>query len=269
MRINEVYRNNEYRGRNSDIEAVDKDDIKFQKKKLKGMYVGIYRRFGGGISAGLYDPQDVEGKKRVIKPYVEIYLTRVEKFWATTHTVAHTSIRGTGLGFQLYLYMLKELRIPLVCGDTQTVGGRTMWFKLWQHSQKDPKLSVYGWYPDKSDKKFVALQPSEEHPGELEPEDDSRIYRSYWDESNDEIKNLYDEYEYFDDMKDDILSKYDFDWYSREYKQEVKPIKDKLAKLKAQIKKLEYKQNRDAQYADSARILAIYDPKSKPNTEII
>ena len=268
MKINEVYRNNEYRGENSELGLYEKDRIRFQKKKLKGMYVGLYERFGDTFSVLLVSPADVKNNRSFIRPFVEIYLTKVEKFYATSHTLAHKSVQGTGLGFQLYLYILKELRLPLVSGDTQTVGGRTMWYKLWQYSQKDPLLSVYGWYPNKGRGEFVALQPSEENPGELEAEDGPPIYIIPWDiDPNDELENLYDEREYLDDMRIDILKKYNFN-YSREFKQEAKPITDKLKKLEAQIKKLEYKQDRDNRYAGRARIVAVYDPKTKPKTEI-
>lgn len=86
---------------------------------------------------------EVQGGKLGSKPGLEVNIA----------SVRNTSIGG-GVGYKMYVILIRELGVVLVSDKSQSEGGSKVWSKLF----KERGISVYGWDPKApTDKQFFQV----------------------------------------------------------------------------------------------------------------
>jgi len=90
--------------------------------------------------------------------YMEVYLFKLSNLnipiayleftsngmgWKVNIASVKESAAGSGLGYKMYVILIKELGKTLISDEIQSKGGAKIWYKLY----KTPGITVYGWDP--------------------------------------------------------------------------------------------------------------------------
>lgn len=127
-------------------EIKDNADI-YETKLLSGIDVAIV---------------DIGGSKEVYllnvakrnRPVAYLQLAQKGKGWQTVMASVRDSAMGMGLGYKIYVILIKEHDMMLVSDEQQSAGGAKIWQKLFNTTG----INVYGWDPAAAaDKQFFQV----------------------------------------------------------------------------------------------------------------